>query len=149
RRDAGEAFLEVLAVPLDRGAERPEVHAVGPDADGPAAAAGAERQDLIEAIEQAGPLLLANEPFELRPIGGEGRVGEPLLEILERLFLESGISVDCLKTGTGLGQQVHDGFSPEAGNGDERRCRLVLYGARRKGQPAHRIDWAKGQLADE
>ena len=57
RLDAGKALLEVFAVSLDGGAERPQVHAIGADADGAAPAAGAERQDLVEAIEQAGPLL--------------------------------------------------------------------------------------------
>ena len=41
---------------LNGGGQRPEVHAIGADADGAAPAAGAERQDLVEAVEQAGPL---------------------------------------------------------------------------------------------
>ena len=81
---------------LHRGAERPEVHAVGADADGPAPAAGAERQDLVEAIEQPGPLLLLDEPFELRPIGGELGGTEPLGEVFSRLILDGGVGLDAL-----------------------------------------------------
>ena len=84
---------------LDGGAERPEVHAVGTDADGAAPAAGAERQDLVEAIEQAGPLLLLDQPFELRPIGGELGLGEPLAQVLEGLFLGGSVDLDGLETG--------------------------------------------------
>src|SRR5262249_24345118 len=54
--DAGETLLEVLTVALDGGAERPEIHAVGTDADGAAAATGAEGNDLVKAVQQAGPL---------------------------------------------------------------------------------------------
>src|SRR5262249_32409354 len=53
RLDPRETLLEVLAMSLDAGAEGPAVHAVGAYADGAAAAAGAERQDLVEAVEQA------------------------------------------------------------------------------------------------
>ena len=88
RLDAGKALLEVFAMALDGGAERPEVHAVGADADGAAPAAGAERQDLVEAIEQAGPLPLLDEPFELRPVGGELRARSATGAGVQRLFLQ-------------------------------------------------------------
>src|SRR5262245_63090111 len=92
---------------LDRSAECPAVHAVGADADRSAPAAGAEGEDLVEAVEQAGPLLLVDEPFELRPIGGELRLGEPLLEVLEGLFLEFRSGFHSAKPGGGLGQKIH------------------------------------------
>ena len=74
----GNCSLRYSQWPWTEAAERPEVHAVGADADGPAPAAGAERQDLVEAVEQAGPLPRGDEPFDLRPVGGEVGLGEPL-----------------------------------------------------------------------
>ena len=89
---------------LDRGAERPAIHAVGPDADRTAAAAGAEGENLVETVEQAGPLLLFDEPLELRPVGGEVGLGEPLPQVLEGLVLEGGVGVDRLEALGGLSQ---------------------------------------------
>ena len=83
---------------LNGGGERPEVHAVGADADGAAPAAGAERQNLVEAIEQAGPLALVDQPFELRPVGGEVRLGQPLAQAYERLLLERRVGVDAAES---------------------------------------------------
>src|SRR5262249_24760936 len=97
---------------LDGGAERPQVHAVGADADGPAAAAGAEGQDLVEAVEQAGPLLLADEPLELGAVDGELGPGEPLGEGLQRLFLQGGGRLDRPEAVPGLRQQIHVVSSP-------------------------------------
>ena len=54
--DLGEPLLQVLAVALDTHTEGPGVHPVRADADGPAAAAGAERHHLVERVEQQGPL---------------------------------------------------------------------------------------------
>src|SRR5262249_24454489 len=96
--DAGEAFLEVLAVALDGSSEGPEVHAVRSEADGAAATAGAERQDLVEAVEQARPLFGLDEPLELRPVSSEFRLGEPAPQEREGLVLESRIGVDALET---------------------------------------------------
>src|SRR5207237_6261335 len=94
RRDAGEAFLEVFAMSLDRSAEGPGIHAIGTDADRAAPAAGAERQNLVETIKQAGPLLGLDQPGELRTIRGKLRRGEPLVEILQRLLLEGLFDLD-------------------------------------------------------
>ena len=88
---------------LNGGAERPEVHAVGADADGAAAAAGAEGQDLVEAVEQAGPLLALDEPFELRAVGGELRGGEPVGEVPLGVVDERGVGGEGAKGGGGAG----------------------------------------------
>ena len=96
---------------LNGSGERPEVHAVGSDADGAATAAGPERQDLAETVEQAGPLFGLDQPFELRPVGGEVRLGQPLAQVFQRLFLERVVGLDALKSLTGLGEQVHEGES--------------------------------------
>ena len=79
-------------------AQGPEVHAIGTDADRAAPASGAEREDLIEAIEQAGPLFLLDEPFQLRPISPEFRFFQPVLEKLERLFAHGGVHRNSLKS---------------------------------------------------
>ena len=71
---------------LDGSAKRPQVHAVGSDADGSAPPTRAEGEDLIETIDQPGPLLFPNEPFELRPIRCKLRLPQPMLEKLERLL---------------------------------------------------------------
>ena len=92
RVDAGEALLEVLAVPLDAGAERPEVHAVRADADGPAPAAGAEGHDLVERIEQHRPLRGLDEPLELRPIRSEIRLSQPGTQIGERFSFSAALA---------------------------------------------------------
>src|SRR4051812_8944304 len=52
RLNTGETLLEIFAVALDGSTESPEVHPVGADADGTAPAAGAERKNLVKAIEQ-------------------------------------------------------------------------------------------------
>ena len=57
RLDAGKLLLEIFAMSLNGGPQRPGVHAIGTDADRAAPPAGAEGQDLIEAIEQSRPLL--------------------------------------------------------------------------------------------
>src|SRR5262249_41106018 len=108
RVGAGEFLLEVFAMSLDRRGQRPGVHAVGADTDRSTPAAGAEWQDLVEAVQQPGPLLLANEPFELRPIGSELRLGEPLFEVLERLLLDRAVHVDGTNAALGLCEQVHE-----------------------------------------
>ena len=84
---------------------------MGPIADGAAAAAGAEGQDLVEAVEQAGPLAGLDQPFQLRPVGGEVRLGQPRTQVLQRLFLERGVGLGALKTLASLGEQVHEGES--------------------------------------
>ena len=94
-------------MPLHRGAEGPEIHAIGADADRAAPPAGAERHDLIKAIEQAGPFLLIDQPFNLRLVRGEFRLGQPALEILGGLLLVGGVGVDRLKSGDGSLQAVH------------------------------------------
>src|SRR5262249_8082391 len=109
--EAGETLFQVLAMALDARPQRPQVHAVRPDANRPATAAGAERQDLIEAIQQPRPLPLLYQPFDLRPIAGELRLGEPLLEVFERLFLESSVCIDTSKPFGDRGQQIHDATS--------------------------------------
>src|SRR6266542_5546920 len=106
--EVGKTLLEVLAMSLDGGGQGPEVHAIGTDADGPAASAGAERQDLVEAIEQAGPLLRLNEPLELRAVGGELRAGQPLPEKLQGLLRNGRVRLDGLEPLPGLFQQSHD-----------------------------------------
>src|SRR5207249_604841 len=68
RLDAGKPLSEVLTMSLDRRSQRPKVHPVRPNADRTAPAAGAEGEDLVEAVEQPSPLLLANQPLELRPV---------------------------------------------------------------------------------
>src|SRR2546426_65221 len=50
RLDAGKALFDDLAMPLHRCTECPQVQGLGPDAAPPAAPAGAERQNLAEAI---------------------------------------------------------------------------------------------------
>ena len=92
---------------LDRGAERPEVHAVGPDADRPAPAAGAEGQDLVEAIEQAGPLLLFDEPLELRPVGANSGAVSHWVQEFDGLVLEGGVSGDGADACGSGGQPIH------------------------------------------
>src|SRR5262249_18909085 len=101
------ALFQILAVSLHGGDERPEVHAVGADADSAAAAAGAERQDLVETVEQAGPLLLIDEPFELRPVRGGLRVGQPLAGVFERLFLQSVVGGEAAEAVGGERETVH------------------------------------------
>src|SRR5262245_49725639 len=97
---------------LNGGAERPQLHAIRSDADGPASPAGAEGQDLTEPVEQAGPFLLVDQPFELGPISGEGRVAEPLAQVLQCLLLEYGVRFDRLEAVLDLGQLVHVVTSP-------------------------------------
>src|SRR5215813_8064864 len=109
----GKTLLEVLAMSLNGGGQGPEVHAVGPDADGPAASAGAERENLVEAIKQAEPLLRLDEPLELWAVGGELGPGQPLSEKLQCLFLKGRVRLDRLKTLPGLLQQLHDLSSQE------------------------------------
>jgi hypothetical protein len=108
---AGEAFLEVLAVALDRGRQGPQVHAIGADADGPAASAGAEGKDLVEAVEQPGPLFGLDQPLELRPVRSELGPGKPLGEVLKGLPSEAIVGGDRLETAGGPGQQVHEATS--------------------------------------
>src|SRR5262245_49067876 len=103
----GEAFLEVFAVALDGGTEGPEVHAIGSNAHGATAATGTEGQDLAEAVEQAGPLLLTDEPIQLRLIGDELRRGQPQAEELQGLVLEGGVHRDGTDTRLGVCEQVH------------------------------------------
>ena len=94
---AREAGFQILAVPLHAGPERPEVHPVRPDADAAAPAAGPEGHDLVEGIEQIGPLFGLHHPFELRPISGEVRLRQPLDEELDSLLLEGRICIDAWK----------------------------------------------------
>ena len=49
--------------------------------------------------------------MQLRPIGGELGIGQPLTEELERLFLEGGVRFDAAKSLGGLGQQLHSATS--------------------------------------
>src|SRR5262249_55830966 len=107
RLDAGKPLFQVFAMSLDGGSEGPKVHAIRSDADRAAAAARAEREDLVEAIEQARPLLLADEPLDLRSIGGKFLGGEPVPKMLEGLLLERRIGVDRLEALDGLLKQVH------------------------------------------
>src|SRR5262249_43818738 len=100
-------LLQILTMPLDRSAEGPQVHAIGSDADGSAAAACAERQDLIEAVEQPGPFLFVNEPLDLRAIGRELGTGKPALEVLQRLLLRGAVGLDSLKSFASLAEQIH------------------------------------------
>src|SRR4029077_5823101 len=48
--DAGKTLLQILAVSLHRSAEGPHVHPVEADADRAPASAGAERENLVEAV---------------------------------------------------------------------------------------------------
>ena len=111
RRHAGEAFLQILAVSLDGSGQCPQVHAVGPDAHGAAPPAGAERQDLVKAVEQAWPLLAPDQPFQLRPVRGELGLGQPLAQVFQRLPLEAGVGVDPFEPFDDLAQQIHEGTS--------------------------------------
>ena len=92
---------------LNRGGQRPEVHAVGADADGPAPAAGAERQDLVKAVEQADPLPFADQPLQLGPVGREVRLDEPPAQMPERLLLEGGVGFDALEPLPCVTERVH------------------------------------------
>ena len=107
RVDVREAPLQVFAVTLNAGTEGPEVHAIGADADGAAPPAGAERHDLVEGIDKQRPLRIRDQPFELRSVRREVGVGEPLGQVREREFLESGIGIDGLKARTGRGNRIH------------------------------------------
>src|SRR5262249_32969563 len=144
RLDAGEALLEVLAVALDRSAERPAVHAVGANADRPAPAAGAEGKDFKETIEQSGPLLPLNQPFDLRPIVGELGSGEPLAEIAEGTLLESRVRLDGLETFRGLRQQVH--VQPRESSSQEQPSRRQ--GTADRGQASSSTETAKGKASE-
>ncbi len=122
RLDAGELLPEELAMALDAGPDRPRVHAVRADADGPAPPAGAEWQDLVEAVEQDGPLVLADEPVELRPVGGELRVGQPPLQGVNGPVGQGGVVGNRAEGGGGLLEQRH-----ESGSGMEAtRCHVPL-----------------------
>src|SRR5437762_2191194 len=92
---------------LDGSAQRPQVHAVGPDSDGPPPPARAEGEYLVETIDQPGPLLFPNEPFELRPIRCKLRLPQPMLEKLECLLANFGIHRDGLKSIASLSQCIH------------------------------------------
>src|SRR5262249_9015348 len=104
----GKPLLQVLAVPLDRRPERPVVHPVGSDPHQAAAATGPKRQDLVEAVEQAGPLFGLDEPFQLRPVGGELWLDKPLTQMGKGLFLDGIVHFDGTKSALGMGQQIHD-----------------------------------------
>src|SRR5262249_41290394 len=89
-------------------AQSPEVHAIGTDADGAATAARAEWEDLIKAVEQTSPLPVLDQPVELGPVGGELQFRQPLPQMFQGLFLESGVRLDTLNPRRGLLHQVHD-----------------------------------------
>src|SRR5262249_1832264 len=108
RVDAREALLQILAVSLNGRAERPQVHTVRTDADGPAAAARAEGQDLAKAVEQSGPLFAGDEPFDLRPIRRKFRAREPQAQVVSGLSLERLVGVEAGESGGDTGQQVHE-----------------------------------------
>ena len=108
RLHAGKALLQVFAVSLNGGAERPQVHAVRSDTDGAAPPARAEGKNLIEAIEQSGPLLSLNQPFELRQVRCELRFRQPMLEKFERLLANGGVHRNGLKSLASFTHQVHD-----------------------------------------
>ena len=95
RMHVREPLPEILAMSLDAGAERPQVHAVGTDPHRAAPAARSKRHDLVERIEQHRPLRGLDHPFNLRPIAGELRLRQPGREVRERLLLEGRIGVDC------------------------------------------------------
>ena len=105
--DVRETFVEVLAMSLDGRGERPRIHSIGSDADRTAPPAGAEGENLVEAIEQAGPFLLADQQLDLRPIRGELRALEPAAQVLDGRVAVNGIDMDRLDAGGGGGEQVH------------------------------------------
>ena len=107
RLHAGEALLQVFAVPLHARAERPEVHAVRADADRAAPAAGAERQDLVERVEQHRPLLGLERAIRVAADTRRSRLGEPDAEIGKRLVLERRIGVDFGEAGASKGERIH------------------------------------------
>src|SRR3954447_966115 len=61
RRNLRKALLEVLAMSLHRGPERPQVHTIGPDADRSTPPARAKGENLVKAIEQPPPLLFLDQ----------------------------------------------------------------------------------------
>src|SRR5438876_907716 len=112
RIDTREALFQIFTMSLHRGAERPVIHAIRSDADRTAAATGAERQDLIEPVEQPGPLLFLDKPFKLRPVAGELRLAEPLAEMLKGLLLDAVVHLNASETIRNLVQQLHEMTSP-------------------------------------
>src|SRR5262245_40332493 len=91
---------------LNTGAEGPAIHAIRPDADSPAPPARDDRNNLVETIEQPGPLPGLDLPFDLRAIRSELGGGEPALEIFERLFPLGGLRLDARKAVASLGEKV-------------------------------------------
>ena len=116
-------LLEDYLLRLRRAYERPAEDGLAPYAglvrrpDGAAPPPGAEGKNLVEAVEQAGPLLLLNEPFELRAVGGEGGVGEPGAEEVEGACPKGGVGRYSRETGLRLGQQVHVELRPNVASG--------------------------------
>ena len=94
-------------MPLHGRAQRPGIHAIGTDAHRPAAAARAEGQNLVEAVEQSRPLLALDEPCQLRAVRGKFLVREPLSEEAEGLLFDLLVDLHALETLSRPVQQVH------------------------------------------
>ena len=93
----------------------------GPIADGPAPAAGAERHDLVEGVEQPGPLrrTLMSHSICGRYAAKSGWVSQDV-RLASALLLEGGVGVDAGEAGSRLCDQVH------------LRPRVAVRGGRRK-----------------
>src|SRR5437879_3248108 len=103
-----EALPEILAVALYGRRDSPEIHAVRADADRPASPTRAERQDLIETVEQRGGLPLPDHPFDLGAIGRELRLTEPLLKKMKGPLLESRFGFDGAESFVRHVQNLHE-----------------------------------------
>ena len=82
---------------LDRGSERPEIHAIGSYAHWPTPAACAKGQNLIEAVEQTRPLLGLDRAIPAAADTRRMMVRSTMAEVFERLFLDLDIRIDVLK----------------------------------------------------
>ena len=94
-------------MPLDAGTERPQVHAVGPDADGAAPPAGAERHHLVEGIDEHRPVRGFDQPFQLRTVEREFGLSEPGGEVGGRPVLERRVHIDSGEAVADKWKQVH------------------------------------------
>ncbi len=104
-------FQEVLRMPLGRCLNGPGVDAVRPDADRSPAAAGAERDHLVEGVQQQLPFAGLDQEADLRNVLGEGGVGQPGLQVMEGGGLYLVGNIQPRKSVLGCQQQVHSGFS--------------------------------------
>src|SRR5262249_7717330 len=81
---------------------------VRPDADRSPPTSRSKWKNLIKPVQQTGPLLGNDEPFELRPIRCELRFCQPPAQVFQCLLFGRSIGLYLLKPSGNSSQQIHD-----------------------------------------